>query len=231
MQPSFITPSDTPGNPPVDIISCNTRKFNKQLRKDVQATIPPLDYWRRSLQPQPVFNSHLWRNIYSPLVMNKLGDLNWKIVHRVLHMAPSLNEMGILNVPICHKCGDIENLEHLLVDCITLDIFWSQVQIYVAKINNSSVIISNYVKLLGWIPGEMEKVPRRIVNLVHWSVTIARYAICRSAVDFKSPSEVTSVVAIFLAVLKVHIHFHLFLTTKTGGVFTSFVYRASFCHH
>ena len=99
--------------------------------------------------------------------MNKLGDLNWKTVHRVLHMALSLNRMGVLDVPICHKCGDIENLEHLLVDCITLDIFWSQVQIYVAKITNSSVIISKYVKLLGWIPGEKEKVPRRIVNLVH----------------------------------------------------------------
>ena len=96
--------------------------------------------------------------------MNKLGDLNWKIVHRVLHMALSLNRMGVLDVPICHKSGDIENLEHLLVDCITLDIFWSQVQTYVTKITNSSVIISKYVKLLGWIPGEKEKVPRRIVH-------------------------------------------------------------------
>ena len=74
LQPSFITPSDTPGNPPVDIISCNTRKFYKQLRKDVPAIIPALDCWKRSLQPQPVFNSRFWRNIYSPLVTNKLGD-------------------------------------------------------------------------------------------------------------------------------------------------------------
>ena len=216
LQPSFVTPSDTPGNPPVDIISCNTRTFYKQLRKDVQATIPALDYWKRSLQPQPVFNSRFWRNIYSPLVTNKLGDLNWKIVHRVLHTALSLNRMEVLDVPICHKCGAIENLEHLLVDCITLDVFWSQVQIYVDKITNSRVIISNCVKLLGWIPGEKEKVPTKIVDLVNWSITIARYAIYRSAVDFKSRSEVTSVPAIFRAVVKAHIRFQYKLYFHRG---------------
>ena len=196
LQPSFVTHSDTPGNPPVDIISCNTRTFYKQLRKDVQATIPALDYWKRSLQPQPVFNSRFWRNIYSPLVTNKLGDLNWKIVHRVLHTALSLNRMEVLDVPICHKCGAIENLENLLVDCVTLDVFWSQVQIYVDKITNSSVIISNCVKLLGWIPGEKEKVP--------------------TTVDFKSRSEVTSVPAIFRAVVKAHICFQYKLYFHRG---------------
>ena len=216
LQPSFVTHSDTPGNPPVDIISCNTRTFYKQLRKDVQATIPALDYWKRSLQPQPVFNSRFWRNIYSPLVTNKLGDLNWKIVHRVLHTALSLNRMEVLDVPICHKCGAIENLENLLVDCVTLDVFWSQVQIYVDKITNSSVIISNCVKLLGWIPGEKEKVPTRIGNLVNWAITIARYAIYRSAVDFKSRSEVTSVPAIFRAVVKAHICFQYKLYFHRG---------------
>ena len=125
----------------MDIISCNTLKFYKQLRKDVPAIIPALDCWKRSLQPQPVFNSRFRRNIYSPLVTNKLGDLNWKIVHRVLHTALSLNHMGVLDVSICYKCGDIENLEPLLVNCITLDVFWSQVQIYVDKITNSSEII------------------------------------------------------------------------------------------
>lgn len=124
--------------------------------------------------------------------------------------------MGVLDVPICHKCGEIENLEHLLVNCITLDVFWSQVQIYVDKITNSSVIISNYVKLLGWIPGEKEQVPTRIVNLVNWSITVARYAIYRSAVDFKSRSEVTSVVAIFRAVVKAHIRFQYKIHSYRG---------------
>ena len=78
-----------------------------------------------------------------------------------------------MDVQTCKKCGDIENLEHLLVDCITLDVFWSQVQIYVPKITNSRVLISKYVKLLGWIPAEKEHFPTRIVNLVNWSVTIA----------------------------------------------------------
>ena len=89
-------------------------------------------------------------------------------------------------------------------------------QIYVDKITNSSVIISNYVKLLGWIPGEKEQVPTRIVNLVNWSITVARYAIYRSAVDFKSRSEVTSVVAIFRAVVKAHIRFQYKIYSYRG---------------
>ena len=83
--------------------------------------------------------------------------------------------------------------------------------------NYSSVIISNYVKLLGWIPGEKKQVPTRLVNnLVNWSVPIARYAIHRSAVDFKSRSEVTSVVAIFRAVVKAHIHFQCKIYSYRG---------------
>ena len=115
-----------------------------------------------------------------PLFTNKLGDLNWKIVHRVLHTALSLDRMGVFDVPICHKCG-----ENLLVHGITLDIFWSQVQIYVDKITSSSCLtITNYIKLLGWIPGEKEQVPKRIINLVNWTLTFARYAIYSSAADF-----------------------------------------------
>ena len=89
-------------------------------------------------------------------------------------------------------------------------------QIYVDKMTNSSVIISNYVKLLGWIPGEKEQVPTRIVNLVNWSITVARYAIYRSAVDFKSRSEVTSVVAIFRAFVKAHIRFQYKIYSYRG---------------
>ena len=196
-QPCFSIPACVPGNPPVDITNGSIRVFYWRLRENEQGSILALEHWQQTLQPQPVFDSPFWKNLYSSRVTNRLGDLNWKVDHRVLPTALSLNRMGVYDTPNCHKCGRIETVEHILVSCPMTDTFWSQVNIYVNKITDNSLNLTDYVKLLRWIPGNQLGVYTKVVDLVNWTLTIARYATHKSAVNYRVCSEVTPIDTIF----------------------------------
>lgn len=58
-------------------------------------------------------------------------------------------------------------MEHVLVSCPTTDTFWSQVNIYVNKITDNSLNLTDYIKLLGWIPGKQLGVYTKVVDLVN----------------------------------------------------------------
>ena len=60
-------------------------------------------------------------------VSNKKRNTHWKIAHRVLPTALSLNRMGILDTPYCHCCGSIDNIEHALLECKAVNTFWGYV--------------------------------------------------------------------------------------------------------
>lgn len=225
-QPCFSIPACIPGNPPVDITNGSTRVFYWHLRENEQGSIPALEHWQQTLQPQPVFDSSFWKNLYSSRVTNVLGDLNWKVVHRVLPTALSLNRMEVYDTPNCHKCGRIETVEHLLVSCPTTDTFWSQVNIYVNKITDNSLNLTDYIKLLGWIPGKQLGVYTKVVDLVNWTLTIARYAIHKSAVNYRVRSEVTPIDAIFRAVIKGHLRFQFKLYHTRG---TQYLFPYDWC--
>ena len=121
LQPRFGINDADPGNPPTDILACKTRHFYAQLHKEQQTSIPTLDHWKRTLQPEPTFNAKQWKNLYPPLATNRQGDLNWKIAHRVVHTALSLNRMTVWATPNCHRCGALDTLEHAFIDCPAID--------------------------------------------------------------------------------------------------------------
>ena len=62
-------------------------------------------------------------------VSNKHGNTHWKIAHRMLPTALSLNRMGILDMPNCHCCGSIDNIEHPLLECKAVNTFSGNFQI------------------------------------------------------------------------------------------------------
>ena len=76
-----------PGNRLIDLGDHTTAMFYRQLL-DTSIVPPALEFWRQTLQPQPSFNSAFWANVYPPLASNRLGDLNWKVAHRVLLPSP-----------------------------------------------------------------------------------------------------------------------------------------------
>jgi len=123
-----------PSNTPTDILTCKTRTFYFQLLKDQETTIPAVEYWKRNLQPEPTFNTKQWKTLYPPLNCNKHGDVNWKIAHRVLPTALSLNNIGVYATPNCHRCGATHTLEHAIIDCPTVVNSWSEIQSMLIKL-------------------------------------------------------------------------------------------------
>ena len=94
LQPLFeIKTSDSQGAS-LDILNCRTCTFYGQLLANRHTVIPALDYWKENLHPEPSFNAKQWKTLYPPLIQKKHGDVNWKIAHRVLPTALSLNRIG-----------------------------------------------------------------------------------------------------------------------------------------
>ena len=108
LQPRFELKNTDSNNVSIDILDCKTRTFYHQLLEDRPTVIPSLDYWNENLQHEPIFNAKQWKTLYAPLITHKHGDVNWKIAHRVLLTALSLNRMGVYATPNCHQCGNTD---------------------------------------------------------------------------------------------------------------------------
>lgn len=123
LQPCFAIVNSSSNQPPIDLLECKTSHFCYQLHRSQKPEIPAIGYWKRTLQPEPVFD---WETIYSPLVSNKQGDINWKIVHKVLPTTLSLQIIGILNsADYGHRCRMTDTIEHAFLDCFTIRNFWN----------------------------------------------------------------------------------------------------------
>ena len=122
--PSFSILVSAPGKPPTSILDCKTRHFHQHLHKNEQISTPGLDYWRTEFHLQAPFDSSFWNTVYSPLVTNKHGDLNWKVAHKALLTALRLNRMGVYASENYHRCGIMETIEHELVECPLVCHFW-----------------------------------------------------------------------------------------------------------
>ena len=120
VQPFFGIVNPVSGQPPTDLLECKTRHFYHPLHQSKKPVIPATDYRKRTLQPEPVFYSKHWRVVFSPLITNRQGDLNWKIVHRMIPTALSLRRMGILDSEICYRYGLTDTIEHAFLDCVPI---------------------------------------------------------------------------------------------------------------
>ena len=115
LQPCFSISNPRPKQPPQDIDQGKTRTFYLHFSRLRSPTIPALQHWQNSLTPPPIFNSTLWKLAYPPLVTNAQGDINWKILHRILPTAQRLYRMTVYHTTNCHHCGTTEDLEHILL--------------------------------------------------------------------------------------------------------------------
>ena len=184
-QPYFTINNATPGQPPTDISKGRTRTFYLHLMKDQAPEIPALQHWRQTLLPAPTFNRLRWKLAYPPLVPNQLGDANWKIIHGILPTAQSLYRRTVHPTLNCHKCGFTETIDHLLLHCPHVITFWLQIHQYTDKLTLNRVKLSNTTKLLGYLRYIDDPLDQRTVNLLNWILTVARYSIHRSAVEYR----------------------------------------------
>ena len=174
-QPYFAIWTSVLGKTSDDIQSCKTRHFYNLLHELWKPSVPAIDRWKCLLQPAPIFNAKQWRILYSPLINDKQGDINWKIAHRVLLTSLSLNRIEILDSASCHRCGAIGNIEHALLECAPIRTFWTHVDHLIGKISGNKVSLTPGIKMLGPVQGN--DLSKRTLDLLNWVQTIVRYSI------------------------------------------------------
>jgi exonuclease III len=207
LQPRFEVNTTDSNSASLDILNCKTRTFYGQLLADEQTVIPALDYWKENLHPEPTFNAKQWKTLYPPLIKHKHGDINWKIAHRVLPTASSLNRIGVYATPNCHRCGITDTLEHALLECHIVDNFWNEIQAYVDKITNNMLKLTTQIKLFGKVKRKNDSLDSRTIDLVNWTLTLARWAIHKSAVNYRVRNLSYLPETLFKAMVRSHLHF------------------------
>lgn len=207
LQPCFGIVDSSSGQTPIDISLCRTRHFYTHLLEAEKPNIPAIDQWKQKLQPEPCFNAKLWKSLYPPLINNKQGDVNWKITHRVLPTALSLNKMHVYATPFCHRCGLTDTLEHAMLHCNTVYNFWNKIQTYVDKITDRSLKLTPQEKLFGKVKTENDTLTSRTLDLVNWTLTLARWAIYKSAVNYRTKSLIYEPETLFKALVRSHLRF------------------------
>ena len=87
--------------------------------------------------------------------------------------------------PNCHRCGVTDTLEHAILDCPTVDNFWNEIQAYVDRITNKMLTLTTQIKLFGKIKTKNDPLGSRTIDLVNWTLTLARWAIHKSNVNYR----------------------------------------------
>ena len=207
LKPIFGIVNPVSGQPPTDFLQCKTRHFYHQLHQSKKPVIPAVDYWKRTLQPEPVFVSEQWKVFYSLLITNRQGDVNWKIAQRVLPTALSLRRMGILDSENCYRCGLTDTIEHAFLDCFPVTNFWTFVQTFINKILGTNRPLSRQIKLLGKVARGGEPLSKRHVDLLNWTLSVARYSILTSIVQHRAYQTTVTPEALFKSAIKAHLRF------------------------
>ena len=212
VQPFFGIVNPVSGQPPTDILQCKTRHFYHQLHQSKKPVIPAIDYWKRTLQPEPLFDSEQWRVVFSPLITNRQGDLNWKIVHRVIPTALSLRRMGILDSESCYRCGLTDTIKHAFIDCLPIMNVWAFVQTFINRILGTNQSLSRHTKLLGKVGRRGGPLSKQQVDLLNWTLSVARYSIHTSIVQHRAHQTTVTPEALFKSAIKAHLRFKFILS-------------------
>ena len=148
--------------------------------------IPSLTHWQQSLSAPPIFDNRLWKMGYPSLATNKQGGINWKISIRILPTALSLFRATVYHTPNCHTCQTSETIDHIFLQCPSTTTLWTTVQTYIDKLTNHSLKLTDHMKLFGLSHPRHIHLDQRTQHLINWLLTIARCAIHKSAVDYRT---------------------------------------------
>ena len=215
LQPLFAIPTTDPNKPADPLDNYKTKHFCLQLQQLRQIQPPAMNHWRQILRQDPHFNTTFWKTIYPKLATNKQGDVNWKIAHRILPTALSLHRAIVYNTPHCPHCQTNENIEHLFIHCQFTQTFWTNIQNYINKMTHSTLRLTDNIKLFGLTRHNTTIHDTDTLNLLNWTLTIARCAIHKSAVEYRTKQIHTSPDDLFLASVKTHLKFqHKYYTMQ-----------------
>ena len=221
LQPCFAIKPANVSDQPLQLHQCKTKHFYAHLLHAEKIAIPSLNYWQHTLSQPPNFDASFWKATYPILATNKQGDVNWKVSHRILPSALSLFRGTVYHTPNCHSCHVTENIEHIFLHCPATTPLWTSVQTYINKLTNNTLNLDDNMKLFGLSRHRHNTMNTRTYHLINWLLTIARCAIHKSAVDYRTRQEISKPEDILLASIKAHLKFQ-FKAYKLKGVVNDF---------
>lgn len=98
--------------------------------------------------------------------------------------------------------------EHVFLHCHSTNALWTNVQSYINKMTNTTLRLAEDIKLFGlkWHTNIIHDTD--VLNLLNWTLTIARpWAIHKSAVDYRTNQVVSLPEHLFSASVKMHLKF------------------------
>ena len=115
--------------------------------------------------------------------------------------------MGILDSEICYRCGLTDTIEHAFLDCLPIMNFWAFVQTFVNRILGSNQTLSRHTKLLGKVGRRGGPLIKQQVDLLNWTLSVARYSIHMLIVQHRAHQTTVTPEALFKSAIKAHLRF------------------------
>ena len=108
-----------PGNKTKSVLNLTSKDIYQVFLHHNKPDILARTYWSTHMFPGQVFDWEFWGdlNFTNPILPRKCQDHNFKIFHGILSVESRLKRFGYSN-GMCRACdSEIENVEHLLVNC------------------------------------------------------------------------------------------------------------------
>ena len=145
-------------------------------------------YWEHRLRDNDI-NWNMWftHKFNNEFIPRKCKDFNWKLFYNQLNTESRLQKMKYSD-GLCKICtGNIENAEHMLIRCDSLNTIWNETVCVIRNYIDSSYVITNEHKIAGYFENN---VGTHFINVL---LTITRWAIWKRRNNIKYDAMITSV--------------------------------------
>ena len=122
-----------------------------------------------------------WENVFlynynNKLLPRKIHDFNWKVFYGCLPIESRLHTMR-LSDGLCKLCsGGLENLEHLLYNCIRLDDIWQKLSRRL-NLNFDTYIALNYKTIIVGdlsLSNDVNQIVDMLISILKWEIWLRR---------------------------------------------------------
>ena len=110
---------------------------------------------------------------------SKLRLLHYKIIHNIYPCNALLYKMKIKQSSKCDDCPELEFLDHMFVDCITLKPFWKHIEHKLAIIVGRTITISTAQALFGLTKSTDINVSLKKINEANHMLLLAKLCIVK----------------------------------------------------
>ena len=166
-------------------ISLNTEKmscmgnqvFRNIFDMNYNQSICGAQFWKRKFDGIDIFDFYL--SSLKTIKETKLQVFLFKIFHNIFPTKILLKKFNIVNNDKC-ECGQLDVVEHSLVECHLLASLWKEVNQSIVQVIGRSIPLQLSNKLFGIAPNNKMNLTKKQVCIVNNILIIAKFAIIKA---------------------------------------------------